>query len=167
MGPGDFSALLNSDPLMTLSYANNTLVDALTGGYFGRKIDDTDHYANLWYGSEIDNAIIAPNFQGLGLPENAFKLFVSLLSRISQGLAAKLTVYEDTTIKFETSCNDTDLQVLWEYRFAGEIESDNQGIFFPIGSFAHQDQYEEACWIVVKKVPGTTVVLGSMFMQNF
>ena len=123
-------------------------------------------------------ALIALNYQGLGLPSYLWEEFANLLSRTSHIVQNDLFISRDQGIFYlNGNCKNTDYDDLWHYYFKVQMVDDANGVEFltiPLASLAQPDSKTGTCKLFVQLlndhegIPMTSnVILGSMFMQNF
>lgn len=131
------------------------------------------YYSSLGYSNSLMSAIIAPNFQGLGLPKQLWFQVTNLLYNIEGFAATDLTCNPAAGESCVLSQACSSYSDLWSYSFKLNFEGQTNYVIVPLGAFAVNNSTDNTCNLYLQYlnddqyVQSSSVVLGSMFLQQY
>ena len=181
MGGGDYSTLFNAADAATI-----TLTPDGEGAYtmttvgFGQVtmnggVPQAGYWQPLGYPGARQDAIIATNFVGLGLPAYLWYQTVNLLYKHDLGFDSNIIC--DNSVggicKLQGSCSS--FPQLWTggWSFKIQFQGATDFVLFPIGALAEDDTQNGVCNVYIQYLDdlrhsqSSQVVLGSMYLQMF
>lgn len=182
-GGGDYSTLFDDSASTTI-----TLTPAGDGAYklismgFGQVTEDSTtkeptsaYFQPLGYPGQRQDAVIATNFVGLGLPNYLWYQLTNLLYKVDESFNTDLTCdFSDGGMcKLANPCSS--YTNLWNNGWAFNImfQGATDYINFPLGALAEEDTTNSQCNIYIQilndnhHAQSSQVVFGSMFLQMF
>lgn len=155
-----------TDGSFLLDYAGFGLLTLQTG------VAKTGYFQGLGYTNQTQTVLIAPNFVGLGLPENLWYQVTNLLFKIDTTLSEAITCSNKDggicTITGACSTQSALQDYSFKFIFAGQTTYMN----VPLAAFA-VDNVDGNCDVYLQYLDGDQhvqsdkVVLGAMFLQLY